>query len=78
MREGQMVLHHLADLIGLNLLPINELVAPPDVMRLVEDRAEARRSKDRAKSDPAVEPGIPICKPDAFFEKCVDDRRLGT
>jgi cysteinyl-tRNA synthetase len=51
MREGQMVLHHLADLIGLNLLPINELVTPPDVMRLVEDRAEARRSKDWAKAD---------------------------
>jgi cysteinyl-tRNA synthetase len=50
-REGQMVLHHLADLVGLNLLPASELVVPPDVMKLVEDRAEARRSKDWARAD---------------------------
>jgi cysteinyl-tRNA synthetase len=50
-KEGQMVLHHLADLVGLNLLPLDELATPPDVMRLVEDRAEARRSKDWAKAD---------------------------
>ncbi len=50
-REGQMVLHHLADLIGINLLPIRELVIPPEVLKLVEARSAARQAKDWARAD---------------------------
>jgi cysteinyl-tRNA synthetase len=50
-REGQMVYHHLADLVGLNLSPRNTIEVPAEVLRLVEERSEARRQKQWARAD---------------------------
>jgi cysteinyl-tRNA synthetase len=50
-REGQMVFHHLGGLLGLDLLPRKEAEIPSDILRLAEERTEARRNKEWGRAD---------------------------
>jgi len=50
-REGQMLFHHLGDLMGIRLLVKQTDTVPAEVARLVEERAEARRNRDWARAD---------------------------
>ena len=50
-REGQLVFHHLADLLGINLKRTNGLEIPEAIRILVEERSEARKSRNWARAD---------------------------
>jgi cysteinyl-tRNA synthetase len=50
-RQGQALFHHLADLLGVRLLVPKTDEVPAAVLRLVEERAEARARRDWARAD---------------------------
>ena len=50
-REGQLLFHHLADLVGIRLLVERSEEIPPEVQALADERTEARRTKDWARAD---------------------------